>query len=188
MKRTLSMWACCVVALFAQDALAIEGEPLVTIVPTASLSINTLFEDAPSQDIAAEDSGYFYPSLWLGARGIFGTRPGTWWAPSVAVGLELEPHSLWDGRRATYYIPTLQVGATMMPEGTWDLEDLRTATFHPLHVYGSLGVRSRSLTNRAALRLGAGLNAAVLPLGLGVIMELEQDASPRLGIKLSMGF
>lgn len=170
------------------EAFALEGEPIVTIVPTGALSINILFEDAPSDDVAAERDGYVYPSLWLGARAVLGPEEGSDFVPFASLGLEVEPHSLWDGRTATYYIPTLRLGTAWIVDGDWRLDDLRNLTFLPFHAFGSVGVRSRSLSNRAALRVGAGVNMLVMPFEIGFVAEFEEAAEPKWGVKLSMGF
>ncbi len=189
MKRSICAMIVLASALCASEGFSQEeSKPLVTFVPTGALSINTMFSDSPSDDIAAEDTGYFYPSLWLGVRAIAGPDLDRWWAPFASLGLEVEPHALWDGRSATYYIPTLRVGAAMVPDADWGLEDWRNPTYVPLHVYGSVGARSRSLTNQAALRLGVGLNMLMMPFGMGFTWELEQDEAPRWGVNLSMGF
>lgn len=171
-----------------------KESPVVTVVPTGALSINIMFDGAPSSDIAAERDTYFYPSVWLGARILLGPTPEQDippfdWAPFASLGLEVEPHALWDQRQATYFIPTLRLGGAFVPDAAWGLEDLRNPTFQPLHAYVSVGVRSRSLSNRAALRAGVFLNGYMLPLEVGFTVEFEQDApAPRGGVKLSLGF
>lgn len=142
----------------AQELQEVEERPLrrARVVPTMALNLGGSYRhraDSPNTQKRP------HLSLWGGAA--FHPRVAAH-SPYVALGAELEPLELPDGRDAYFIMPMAQAGWAWL--GCYDDPGFLAATFACIKVYGMAGVRPGFPGDLPAARIGFGINSIFLPL------------------------